>query len=364
MDKKEIKREEKKKYQITSVNFGAFKKKNLVLITTAVVGIMATTGTVLYKDMNKPIYGEYNGFAKPNYEDKIIWENYLPDETATVIFTYIPSNEYKIRAFKGKSEKTHYRINVMDYEGCCINMDDLKPIESTDWKELPEDGLITINRSDFSDRQYDNNLVIEYGNCDEKNNISDLDKESDEYEEIFCSNCSKEKVEKYNEYREKISKNVEKNISDRDSELEKVKKTYDYIIDHVAYDNRPYTYGEEDREYESIFGTFYTDCTGYADIMNYTLNKIGIKSYTVVDNTNGHVWNMARVDGKYYHLDATYSDIGSYKDTSKYRYFLVSDDFMRAENRWFIKEKDYLCNETYDLTGVVNKNNIEYRGVK
>lgn len=46
----------------------------------------------------------------------------------------------------------------------------------------------------------------------------------------------------------------------------------------------------------------YTDCSGYTDIFNYVFNEIGIESYTVVDNTNGHVWNMVKVDGKCYHL--------------------------------------------------------------
>ena len=106
------------------------------------------------------------------------------------------------------------------------------------------------------------------------------------------------------------------------------------------------------------------DCGGYTDFMNIALNHVGIESFTVLDDTHGHVWNIVNIDGKYYHLDATYSDTSSWENTSKYRYFLVSDSYMLADHRYFVAEKEVKCNETYDLTGFVSNQDVTCRGQK
>lgn len=99
-------------------------------------------------------------------------------------------------------------------------------------------------------------------------------------------------------------------------------------------------------------------------MLNYVLQDIGIESFSAMDNTNGHIWNIVKINDKYYHLDATYSDIGSFTNTSKYRYFLVSDEFMHNENRWCVPEKDVTCNEMYDLTNTKIGDNVKYRNSK
>lgn len=118
------------------------------------------------------------------------------------------------------------------------------------------------------------------------------------------------------------------------------------------------------RCYEDSHGIYHTDCCGYTDTLNYVFDSVGIENYRVIDNTNGHIWNIVKVGNTFYHLDATYSDTGSYTGTSKYRYFLVSDAFMRSENRWFVSEMDISCDCIYNLENVVTQKDVKYRGFK
>ena len=200
-------------YKVRNVNIEFFrKKKSLVLITTAMIGASFVTGS-----FNKTSYGDYNGFSEPKYEDAIIWSKYIPEKTETVAFTYHPSNSYKVRAFPGKSLKTHYRIEIID-----LNNTTEDPIEYTEWMEIPQNGLITINRSDFSDNQYNHDLAICYDVCN-VNRVDDMT-DNEERTYIYASNCTKKDVENYNKFREKMKQGVREKLKENDSEFDKIKK--------------------------------------------------------------------------------------------------------------------------------------------
>ena len=47
-------------------------------------------------------------------------------------------------------------------------------------------------------------------------------------------------------------------------------------------------------------------CGGYSDLMAIYLNRLGIKNYKISSNT--HIWNFVYLNGKWYHLDATWDD--------------------------------------------------------
>ena len=333
---------------IKNINFKFFKKRvAIVLVTTSIIGASIVAGEYNIFKKNKNYYGQYNGSDQPKYEDRIVYDNYIPNNTTISGFTYYASNEYKYKIFKGLSKCSHYRIEIKGTE----------PLECSKWIEIPNDGLITINRSNFSDNQYGHDFIIRFGIYDSnKNEIIDKYNENNV---IFASNCSKEDIEKNEKIKNKLLEAVKKIIKQEDTEFYKVKKTYDYIIKNIAYNfNSINTVNLT----ISNFGKYYTDCAGYTDILNYIFNNIGIESFSSVDNTNGHIWNIVKVDGRYYHLDATYSDTGSWDATSKYRYFLVSDDFMLDEGRFFIKEKDVTCDNMYNLTDYnIREQDLKYR---
>ena len=84
-------------YRISVINRSFFNsKKILSLITSAALGISIVIGT----KSNKKYYGEYNGNLVPKYEDKLVWENYIPENTQTVHFLTYPSDYYKVRFLK------------------------------------------------------------------------------------------------------------------------------------------------------------------------------------------------------------------------------------------------------------------------
>ncbi len=335
-------------YKINRVNKSLFKQKKFwVLITSAIVGTSIITGTISYTNSNKSRYGQYYGAESPTNEDRIIWSDYVPEQTEIVQFMDYPSEKEVARVFKGLSNKKYYRVEIKDIE------------ENSEWMEIPENGLITINRNDFSDNQYNHQFQLCFSNGPMDNNV--------EYRTLYYSDCSKEQIEIFSERRKRMLESVKDKIKDNDSDFDKVKKVYDYVIHDVSYNFDSFSTSDLDNYtycYDSFLGIYYTDCAGYTDIINYIFDNIGIESFPVVDNTNGHVWNIVNIYGKYYHLDATYSDTGSFYETSKYRYFLVSDDFMRSENRWFIKEKDVTCDEIYDLENIVREKDVKYRGFR
>ncbi|MEF9894415.1 MAG: hypothetical protein RR843_01405 [Clostridia bacterium] len=47
-------------------------------------------------------------------------------------------------------------------------------------------------------------------------------------------------------------------------------------------------------------------CTGYAYAMAYVLDQLGIENHLTHTDDGVHIFNTARLDGQYYHLDATY----------------------------------------------------------
>ncbi|MBE5939624.1 MAG: hypothetical protein E7266_04415 [Lachnospiraceae bacterium] len=105
------------------------------------------------------------------------------------------------------------------------------------------------------------------------------------------------------------------------SELEKEKLLYQYIIDHMEYDdsNRPMrAFG-----YDGLLlgkGV----CGEYADAFCLLANHAGIEAYVCTSDT--HAWNIVKSDGKYYHCDTLWDEPEDY-----WRYFNVSPDFILNE---------------------------------
>ena len=59
----------------------------------------------------------------------------------------------------------------------------------------------------------------------------------------------------------------------------------------------------------SIYGVFVNKkavCAGYAKAMQYLLNRCGIECAYIMSQT--HAWNLVKLEGDYYHLDATWGD--------------------------------------------------------
>ena len=103
-----------------------------------------------------------------------------------------------------------------------------------------------------------------------------------------------------------------------ESDYAKVLLCYTKLIQETVYNKN-----ERDQSLYQVFIRGGGVCTGYAKSMQYLLHQMGIDCILVQGEANGesHIWNMVRIDGRYYHLDATWGDmtfVGDYQPSSDY----------------------------------------------
>ncbi|MBR3703874.1 MAG: leucine-rich repeat protein [Oscillospiraceae bacterium] len=111
------------------------------------------------------------------------------------------------------------------------------------------------------------------------------------------------------------------------SDYERLKIIYDYICENIVYDydNLPNsTYMLKYSAYAALInGT--AVCQGYANLLYRMALEAGVDTRIISGYGNGgaHAWNIVKMDGKYYYLDATwdapYFDFG-------YRWFLLGSN--------------------------------------
>ena len=151
---------------------------------------------------------------------------------------------------------------------------------------------------------------------------------------------SEEERQQITQAMEKAYQEVLTQIPDGADDYQKVMVVYTYIID-----NTDYVVSQDD---QSIAGTFWKKqavCAGYAGAVQYLLERLGVYCIYVEgdarNSTQGHAWNIVRLDGEYYYVDATNGDQPD---------FLNGDAAQLEEHKTIIY--DYLCPfpEEYEKT--------------
>lgn len=96
-------------------------------------------------------------------------------------------------------------------------------------------------------------------------------------------------------------------IGEDAGEYEKVKYVYDTVIHRTDYDiNAP-----DNQNVYSVLVNRRSVCQGYAKAVQYLLNRMGVECTLVlgtVETGEGHAWNLVKIDGSFYFLDATWGD--------------------------------------------------------
>ena len=124
------------------------------------------------------------------------------------------------------------------------------------------------------------------------------------------------------------------------SDLQKVWKLHDFLIDNVEYFQEALlnTGSFEWCRAQSILGLMLDKkavCSGISMAFKYILNRIGVRSIVVLgtalnknDLKERHAWNIVKIAGVSYHIDMTWDITSSQKGLRNYDYFILTDQLI------------------------------------
>lgn len=157
------------------------------------------------------------------------------------------------------------------------------------------------------------------------------------------SGLSKEDQRIYNEA-EKVLRKV---LRDGMSDYEKEKAVYEWVVNNVNYDwTHQDVMKKTPRESFTPYGGLVNHtavCLGYAATFQLLCDLTGVECITVVgaafSSQEDHGWNMVRLNGKWYCLDATwdanYRESGRRRGQEYWSYFNVTSDYMAdTDHQW------------------------------
>jgi hypothetical protein len=119
-------------------------------------------------------------------------------------------------------------------------------------------------------------------------------------------------------------------VSDDMTDLEKMLVLHDYLVLHCAYDWEVATKGttSNERVYNAYGALVDGDavCQGYAEAYMLLLRKVEIDCVIVPSDAMNHAWNLVKLDGAWYHVDATWDDpTPNVEGMVSHTFFLLSD---------------------------------------
>ena len=134
----------------------------------------------------------------------------------------------------------------------------------------------------------------------------------------FTYNETKEQTQ---EVDDKIQKLFKKWNIEKMNDYHKIKKIHDYVIRNATYDLS----AKDNSAYSNLIDKT-SACQGYASIMYKMLTEAGIPCRIIIGkgDNESHAWNIVRIKGSWYNLDATWDDpVGPVgEEYISYAYFL------------------------------------------
>lgn len=117
------------------------------------------------------------------------------------------------------------------------------------------------------------------------------------------------------------------------SDFQKALKAYEWITSNVKYNDRGNM--DDQTAYSSLI-ELSSVCTGYTKGYKMLLDELGVPCQFIYGRYNGisHIWNLVEIEGKWYHVDATWGAFKPYDNDYQYtiyNYFLIRDeDFVKG----------------------------------
>ncbi len=149
-----------------------------------------------------------------------------------------------------------------------------------------------------------------------------------------------------------------KNLND----LEKLLLLHDRIAVRCEYDYEGYQEYEEayaknpnvriddcvEHESFSMYGVLVNGkavCEGYSKAYQYMLNELGIENYLCSSTQLCHVWNIVKLNGKFYHVDITFDDPSA---KMGYGSNIATDRTGRVEHTNFLRSSDGIYSQQHE----------------
>lgn len=171
------------------------------------------------------------------------------------------------------------------------------------------------------------------------------------YSYVSAEECGK-MTEELNLVRQEIFAGLQGEMSELDREL----YLFDSLASRCSYDTEAASNGENWKAYTQ-YGALVDGkavCEGYARAMQSLLSCAGLESTLVSGTSKGmlHMWNLVKIDGDWYHLDATWNDSDS---LVSYKYFNVTDEMIGEDHAVFPSYAE-LTEGEYDAEDLQNAN--------
>ena len=151
---------------------------------------------------------------------------------------------------------------------------------------------------------------------------------------------TKAQTEKVNKRVQSVLKSLD--LEDR-SDYAKIKKIHDYIVNRVSYDQSYSKY----TAYNAMVNKSAV-CQGYALLFYKMATEADIPCRIVTSSS--HAWNIVKLAGKWYHLDATWDDPVSDKPILRYDYFLKGSDSMTQAHNLSAEYKTKAFKKAYPIS--------------
>ncbi|ONI47782.1 hypothetical protein AN643_03970 [Candidatus Epulonipiscioides saccharophilum] len=148
--------------------------------------------------------------------------------------------------------------------------------------------------------------------------------------EYIYPNYDRHLADNYEYYKKILDEEIERAIEETQkgkSTVDKLLILNDYLATRYEYDREGLKEDNEIRDKVRFIEERRGVCESYADFAKLVLNDLGIGNITVSSIKLNHIWNMVEVDGNWYNIDFTWSDVTpDLTGRAAHEHFMISSE--------------------------------------
>ena len=285
-----------------------FVKKNIKLSLV----LLVLTGLVYYF-FTRDITIDKKDKTNPHYVNNL----YMSNDHA---YNQLPKSEQKAYDFLLKNlKKSNHIVKTSASEFGCDMGDECSSLLQELYDAIAVDQPGLINFSTFSWMLYDDELTIKFSNATPLK---------------FVSEVGMLRVERIIDSIKRKTKNM--------NDAQKIQYVYEWIGDHASYDTL-FTFASKNQSIYNVFIKHNAVCAGFSKTATVIFQNIGIEAYSVTgymtpEASVGHMWNIVKLDDKYYFFDSTWAASRRNKELEDYYFGLLPiemSDYVLDYPEWY-----------------------------